>query len=45
VEWVRRTVGQLRERLPGVAIRTTFIAGYPGETEAEFAALLDFVHG
>ena len=29
--------------MPEIAIRTTFIVGYPGETEAEFQALLDFV--
>jgi len=34
---------KLRKRVPGVAIRTTFISGFPGETEAEFAELLDFV--
>jgi ribosomal protein S12 methylthiotransferase len=32
VDWVHRTIGK----------RTTFIVGYPGETEAEFQALLDF---
>lgn len=34
---------RLRRRIPGVTIRTTFIAGFPGETEAEFTELLDFV--
>jgi len=34
---------QLRQRIPGVTIRTTFMVGFPGETEAEFAELLDFV--
>jgi len=34
---------KLRERIPGVSIRTTFIAGFPGETEAEFEALRRFV--
>ncbi len=43
VDWVRRTVGALRRAIPSIAIRTTFIVGYPGETEDEFQALLDFV--
>jgi ribosomal protein S12 methylthiotransferase len=34
---------KLRDRIPGATIRTTFISGFPGETEAEFAELLDFV--
>lgn len=43
MDWVRRTVAKMRAALPGLAIRTTFIVGYPGETEEEFQALLDFV--
>lgn len=43
VDWVQRTVAALRQVMPGIAIRTTFIAGYPGETEQEFQTLLDFV--
>jgi ribosomal protein S12 methylthiotransferase len=43
VEGVRRTVKRLRAAMPEIAIRTTFLVGYPGETEAEFRALLDFV--
>jgi ribosomal protein S12 methylthiotransferase len=43
VEWVRKTIGKMRQAMPGLAIRTTFIVGYPGETEAEFQALLDLV--
>ena len=42
VEWVHRTVGKMRAAMPDLAIRTTFIVGYPGETEEEFQALLDF---
>jgi ribosomal protein S12 methylthiotransferase len=34
---------KLRARIPGVALRTTFIVGFPGETDAEFASLLDFI--
>ncbi|NLS79927.1 MAG: 30S ribosomal protein S12 methylthiotransferase RimO [Chloroflexi bacterium] len=43
IDRVRRLVGGLREAVPDVAIRTTFIVGYPGETEAEFEHLLDFM--
>jgi len=43
VDGVRRTVAQLRERIPGIAIRTTLITGFPGETDAEFQTLLDFI--
>lgn len=43
VDWVRRTVATLRERIPEIAIRTAFIVGYPGETEEEFTTLLRFV--
>jgi len=35
---------RIRQRIPGVAIRTTFIVGFPGETQAEFEELLTFVH-
>jgi len=40
---VRRTVETLRERIPQVCLRSTFIVGYPGETEEEFLALLEFI--
>jgi len=40
---VRRTIARLRAAMPDLALRTTFIAGFPGETEAEFQQLLDFV--
>jgi len=43
MEWVRTTLGKMRAAIPNLAIRTTFIVGYPGETEAEFQSLLDFV--
>ncbi len=36
-------LAKLRERIPGVTIRTTFISGFPGETQAEFEELLAFV--
>lgn len=34
---------KLRDRVPGIAIRTTFISGFPGETDAQHAELVDFV--
>jgi ribosomal protein S12 methylthiotransferase len=43
MEWVYRTLEKMRLAMPGLAIRTTFIVGYPGETEEEFQTLLDFV--
>jgi ribosomal protein S12 methylthiotransferase len=36
-------IAKLRAGIPGVALRTTFIVGFPGETEAEFETLLDFI--
>jgi ribosomal protein S12 methylthiotransferase len=39
----RRLLDRIRRRIPGVALRTTFIVGFPGETEAEFRELKDFV--
>lgn len=33
----------IREKVPGIAIRTTLIAGHPGETEADYQEMLDFV--
>jgi ribosomal protein S12 methylthiotransferase len=36
-------IERLRATIPGLVLRTTFIVGFPGETEAEFAELLDFV--
>lgn len=43
VDWVYRTVEKLRSSMPDLAIRTTFIVGYPGETDEEFQALKKFV--
>jgi ribosomal protein S12 methylthiotransferase len=36
-------IAKLRAGIPGVALRTTFIVGFPGETETEFETLLDFI--
>jgi ribosomal protein S12 methylthiotransferase len=40
---VKRTIDKLRKRVPGVALRTSLIVGFPGETEAAFKRLLSFV--
>ena len=36
-------IARIREGIPGIAIRTTFIIGFPGETEKRFETLLDFI--
>jgi ribosomal protein S12 methylthiotransferase len=38
-----KLLARIRERVPGAALRTTFIVGFPGETEADFEELQDFV--
>ncbi len=38
-----RLIERIRERVPGVAVRTTFIVGFPGEREEDFEELVDFV--
>ncbi len=43
IEMVLQTIEKLRAAMPDIALRSTFIVGYPGETEAEFQGLLDFV--
>ncbi|HEX8219852.1 MAG TPA: 30S ribosomal protein S12 methylthiotransferase RimO [Chloroflexia bacterium] len=43
VERTRRLIGSLREAMPDIALRTTFIVGFPGETDEEFKTLLDFL--
>jgi len=40
---IRDLVKRLRAGIPGLAIRTTFIAGFPGETDAQFETLLGFI--
>jgi ribosomal protein S12 methylthiotransferase len=39
----RDLLAKLRERVPDIAIRTTFIVGFPGESDEDFAQLLEFV--
>jgi ribosomal protein S12 methylthiotransferase len=43
VDWVYSTLEKMRAAMPDLSLRTTFIVGYPGETEEEFQALLDFL--
>jgi ribosomal protein S12 methylthiotransferase len=40
---IENLVDKLRSGIPGVALRTTFIVGFPGETEEKFETLLDFI--
>lgn len=40
---IKATIEMLRERIPGIHIRTSLMVGFPGETEAHFEHLLDFV--
>jgi ribosomal protein S12 methylthiotransferase len=40
-----RLLARIRDRVPGVALRTTMIVGFPGETEADFEELRSFVTG
>jgi len=41
---LQELLSKIRERVPGIALRTTLIVGYPAEGEKEFAELLEFVH-
>jgi ribosomal protein S12 methylthiotransferase len=40
---LERLIARVRERVPGIAVRTTFITGFPGETAEDFDELLAFV--
>ena len=42
-EHIESLVDRIRDGIPGIAIRTTFIVGFPGETDEEFEYLLDFI--
>jgi ribosomal protein S12 methylthiotransferase len=42
-ESLERLIQRVRERVPGIGVRTTFITGFPGETDKDFAELLQFV--
>jgi ribosomal protein S12 methylthiotransferase len=43
IDWVYRTLEKMRKAIPDLCVRTTFIVGFPGETDAEFANLMKFV--
>lgn len=43
MDWVYRTLETMRQKMPDLALRTTFIVGYPGETEQAFQRLLQFL--
>jgi len=42
-ESLEKLITRVRERVPGIAIRTTFITGFPGETDEDFEELIEFV--
>ncbi len=42
IDWVHRTVARMRAAMPDLCVRTTFIVGFPGETDEEFKTLMDF---
>ena len=43
MEKVKQTIQQMRSAMPDLALRTTFIVGFPGETQQEYRELIDFV--
>jgi ribosomal protein S12 methylthiotransferase len=40
---LERLIERVRKRVPGIAVRTTFISGFPGETEKDYEELLSFI--
>ncbi|MCW5559899.1 MAG: 30S ribosomal protein S12 methylthiotransferase RimO, partial [Verrucomicrobiae bacterium] len=42
-QYIRDLIARIRAGIPGIALRTTFIVGFPGETEAHFQTLLEFI--
>lgn len=42
-DYIHRLIGKLKEEIPGMILRTTFIAGYPGETDEAFERLRHFI--
>jgi ribosomal protein S12 methylthiotransferase len=43
-QYIVDLIKKIRAGVPGIALRTTFIVGFPGETEKSFETLLDFIH-
>ncbi|MDQ0203488.1 30S ribosomal protein S12 methylthiotransferase RimO [Pectinatus haikarae] len=42
-EYIEDVIGKLRMRIPGISLRTTFIVGFPGETDSQYQFLRNFV--
>src|SRR4030095_14338756 len=42
-QYIRDLIARIRGGVPGIALRTTFIVGFPGETEPAFETLLEFI--
>jgi ribosomal protein S12 methylthiotransferase len=42
-QYIRDLIARIRRGIPGIALRTTFIVGFPGETEKQFEELLEFI--
>ncbi len=42
-EYIRELIARIRAGIPGIALRTTFIVGFPGESEEHFETLLEFI--
>ena len=43
-EYLLSLIGKMREKIPGLVLRTTFITGFPGETEEQFTELCEFIN-
>lgn len=44
-QYIRDLISRIRRGIPGIAVRTTFIVGFPGETQEHFDTLLSFIQG
>lgn len=43
-EYLFSLIGKMRKKIPGLVLRTTFITGFPGETEEQFTELCEFIN-